>query len=120
MGVVYVQEIEFSPKAFKHSKKYKDVKKDLLVQLECRGANTPAFRDLVEDYMSLWLTKELLRVDIENTGIRVSYDNGGGQKGYKDNPSIERQIKVNGQMLKLLSELDIKTSNIMSEVEDEL
>lgn len=68
--------------------------------------------------MSLWLTKELLRADIESTGIRVPYDNGGGQKGYKDNPSIERQIKVNSQMLKLLSELDIRTSKIVSEVEE--
>lgn len=113
-----MEEIEFDPKVFKNSKKFKNVKKDLLTQLKCRGADTPAFRDLVEDYMSLWLTKELLRVDIESTGIRVAYDNGGGQKGYKDNPSIERQIKVNAQMLKLLSELEIKTSNIMSEVEE--
>lgn len=115
-----MQEIEFDPKIFKNSKKYRAVKKDLLEQLKCRGADTPAFHDLVEDYMTLWLTKELLRADIESTGIRVAYDNGGGQKGYKDNPSIERQIKVNAQMLKLLSELDIKTSNIMSMVEDEL
>lgn len=115
-----MQEIEFDPKIFKKSKKYKAVRSDLLDQLKCRGADTPAFCDLVEDYMSLWLTKELLRTDIENTGIRVPYDNGGGQKGYKDNPSIERQIKVNAQMLKLLSELDIKTGNIMSEVDDEL
>lgn len=115
-----MQEIEFDPKIFKNSNKYKTVRKDLLDQLKCRGADTPAFKDLVEDYMSLWLTKELLRADIENTGIRVAYDNGGGQQGYKDNPSIERQIKVNAQMLKLLSELNIKTSNIMSEVEDEL
>jgi hypothetical protein len=115
-----MQEIEFDPKIFKKSKKYKAVRSDLLDQLKCRGADTPVFCDLVEDYMSLWLTKELLRTDIENTGIRVAYDNGGGQKGYKDNPSIERQIKVNAQMLKLLSELDIKTSKVMSEVEDEL
>ena len=115
-----MQEIEFDPKIFKSSNKYKTVRKDLLDQLKWRGADTPAFKDLVEDYMSLWLTKELLRADIENTGIRVAYDNGGGQQGYKDNPSIERQIKVNAQMLKLLSELNIKTSNIMSEVEDEL
>ena len=115
-----MQEIEFDPKIFKNSNKYETVRKDLLDQLKCRGADTPAFCDLVEDYMSLWLTKELLRADIENTGIRVAYDNGGGQQGYKDNPSIERQIKVNAQMLKLLSELNIKTSNIMSEVEDEL
>lgn len=115
-----MNEIEFDPKIFKKSKKYKAVRSDLLDQLKCRGADTPAFCDLVEDYMSLWLTKELLRTDIENTGIRVAYDNGGGQKGFKDNPSIERQIKVNAQMLKLLSELDIKTSNIMSEIDDEL
>ena len=115
-----MQEIEFDPKIFKQSRKYKAVRKDLLDQIKLKGADTPAFRDLVEDYMSLWLTKELLRMDIENTGIRVAYDNGGGQKGFKDNPSIERQIKVNAQMLKLLSELDIKTSNIMSEVDSEL
>lgn len=115
-----MQEIEFAPKIFKQSRKYKAVRKDLLDQIKLKGADTPAFRDLVEDYMSLWLTKELLRMDIENTGIRVAYDNGGGQKGFKDNPSIERQIKVNAQMLKLLSELDIKTSNIMSEVDNEL
>lgn len=115
-----MQEIEFDPKIFKQSRKYKAVRKDLLDQLKCRNADTPAFRDLIEDYMSLWLTKEMLRVDIENTGIRVEYNNGGGQQGYKDNPGIERRIKVNAQMLKLLSELDIKTSNIMSEIEDEL
>lgn len=115
-----MQTIEIDPKAFKKSKKYKAVKGNLIEQLECRGADTPAFLDLVEDYMALWLTKEMLRIDIENTGIRVAYDNGGGQKGYKDNPSIERQIKVNGQMLKLLSELGITTSNVMSAVEDEL
>ncbi len=115
-----MQEIEFDPKIFKQSRKYKEVRKDLIDQLKRRNADTPAFKDLIEDYMSLWLTKEMLRVDIENTGIRVEYNNGGGQQGYKDNPSIERQIKVNAQMLKLLSELDIKTSNIMSEVEDEL
>ena len=69
---------------------------------------------------SVYITKEMLRIDIENTGIRVAYDNGGGQRGYKDNPSIERQIKVNGQMLKLLSELGITTNNVMSAVENEL
>ena len=115
-----MQKIEIDPKAFKKTKKYKAVKENLVEQLEYRGADTPAFLDLVEDYMALWLTKEMLRIDIENTGIRVAYDNGGGQRGYKDNPSIERQIKVNGQMLKLLSELGITTNNVMSAVEDEL
>lgn len=113
-------EVEFDPIIFKKSNKYRAVKKDLLEQIRLKGADTPAFRDLIEDYMALWLTKELLRVDIETTGIRVPYDNGGGQKGFKDNPSIERQIKVNNQMLKLLAQLDITTNNILSAAEDEL
>lgn len=113
-------EVEFDPSIFKKSNKYKTIKRDLIEQIKLKGADTPAFRDLIEDYMTLWLTKELLRVDIETTGIRVAYDNGGGQKGFKDNPSIERQIKVNTQMLKLLAQLDITTNNIANTVEDEL
>lgn len=115
-----MEKIEFDPKIFKGSRRYKAVKKDLISQLECRNADISVFKDLIEDYMSFWLTKEMLRVDIENTGIRVEYNNGGGQRGYKDNPSIERLLKVNAQMLKILSELDIKTSGVMSEIEDEL
>ena len=38
-----MQEIEFDPKIFKNSKKCKAVKKDLLEQLKCRGADTPVF-----------------------------------------------------------------------------
>lgn len=113
-------EIEFDPVIFKKSNKYKTIKRDLIEQIRLKSADTPTFRDLIEDYMTLWLTKELLRVDIETTGIRVAYDNGGGQKGFKDNPSIERQIKVNAQMLKLLAQLDITTNNIAKVVEDEL
>ena len=47
-----MQEIEFDPKIFKNSNKYETVRKDLLDQLKCRGADTPAFKDLVEDYMA--------------------------------------------------------------------
>lgn len=46
-----MQEIEFDPKIFKQSRKYKAVRKDLLDQIKLKGADTPAFRDLVEDYM---------------------------------------------------------------------
>ena len=113
-------EIEFSAKAFKASPKYKKIRKNLIEQLKSKGADTPVFTDLVEDYMALWITKELLKIDIENTGVKMQYDNGGGQSGYKDNSSIEKLYKVNTQMLKLLSELKIKTDNVGVEVEDEL
>lgn len=113
-------EVEISAKVLKVTPKYKKLKKALLTQLKAKGADTPTFTDLVDDYMTLWITKELLRIDIEETGVKLAYNNGGGQSGYKENPSIEKFYKVNSQMLKILSELKIKTDSVGVEVEDEL
>lgn len=70
------------------------------------------FLDLVEDYMTMWVTKQLLSQDIRERGVSVYYNNGGGQSGYKKNDSVEQLIKINAQMLRLLSELGIKPSLI--------
>lgn len=90
------------------SELFSEIKADLLDQLERNGTTGKHYTDLVDDYMDLWVTKCLLVEDIQNRGVTVRYDNGGGQKGYKKNDSVEQRIKVNGQMLKLLSELGIK------------
>lgn len=98
----------------------KAIKQSLLEQLERKGARTPFFENLVEDYMALWRTKELLIKDIRKNGIRIRYDNGGGQSGEKDNPSIAQQVRVNAQMLKILAQLGITTDDIRDGEEDEL
>jgi P27 family predicted phage terminase small subunit len=89
---------------------YAELKKDLLDQLDRNGTIGKYYIDLVGDYMDMWVTKSLLVDDIQQRGVLVKYDNGGGQKGKKKNDSVEQMIKVNGQMLKLLSELGIKPS----------
>ena len=94
--------------AYKRSPGYKDITRDLVDQLERNGTFGQHYQDLVMDYMDLWVTKSLLVRDIEDRGVIVDYDNGGGQKGSKKNESVELRIKVNAQMLKLLSELGIK------------
>lgn len=98
----------------------KAIKQSLLEQLERKGARTPFFENLVEDYMALWRTKELLLKDIRKNGIRIRYDNGGGQSGEKGNPSIAQQVRVNAQMLKILAQLGITTDDIRDGEEDEL
>lgn len=98
----------------------KAIKQSLLDQLERKGARTPFFENLVDDYMALWRTKELLIRDIKKNGIRIKYDNGGGQSGEKDNPSIAQQVRVNAQMLKILAQLGITTDDIAGGAEDEL
>lgn len=96
-----------------NSKHYKDIKKSLLLQLDINGTEGEHFKDLVEDYMTMYCTKKLLQMDIENRGTLVEYDNGGGQKGRKKNDSIEMFNKTNAQMLKLLAELGIKANASM-------
>lgn len=56
------------------------------------------------------MTKSLLINDIKERGVNSEYNNGGGQKGIKRNESIDQLIKLNGQMLKLLTEIGIKPS----------
>ena len=97
-------------KKYLQSELYKTIKKDLTDQLERNGTVGEYYLDLVNDYMDMWVTKCLLVDDIQQRGINVKYDNGGGQKGRKKNDSVEQRIKLNAQMLKLLDALGIKPS----------
>lgn len=99
-------------KKYLASELFSEVKKDLLDQLDRNGTVGKFYEDLVGDYMDMWVTKCLLVDDIQRRGVTVKYDNGGGQKGLKKNDSIEQRIKINAQMLKLLSELGIKPSQV--------
>lgn len=87
---------------------YEDIKKDLLAQLKENETNGMFYTDMIEDYMDMWLAKNLLINDIKTRGVTVRYNNGGGQSGYKKNESVEQLLKVNTQMLKILESIGIK------------
>lgn len=112
--------MEISAAALKKSRKYKDIKNNLLDIIAQNGAAQPAFTDLVDDYMTLWITKELLKIDIETEGVKSKYSNGGGQEGDRINPAVDSLRKTNTQMSRLLKELDITPEKVASLVPDEL
>lgn len=101
------------------SKRAKKIRQDMIDQLERSGNDKDFFLDLIDDYMDMYATKQLLVTDIRERGVRVAYDNGGGQKGYKKNDSIEQRLKVNAQMMKLLRELQLTPSGIEGGDSDE-
>jgi hypothetical protein len=113
-------EINKNVENLKKSKEYGKIKRDLINQLKLKNAKTPTFLSQVNDYMSMWVAKEMLISDIEKRGVYISYDNGGGQKGTKKNDSVIDQIKLNSQMLKLLEAIDIKSTTLISNDYDEL
>lgn len=102
------------------TKLYKEIERDLKDQLDRNGTVGKYYLDLVNDYMRLWGTKNMLLEDIEARGVTVEYNNGGGQSGVKKNDSIDQVLKVNAQMLKLLDSLGIKPSPAEGEDDDEM
>lgn len=111
---------EENVKKIKKTKAYKELRDELLDQLARAGNVKRYFEDLVEDYMQLYVTKTLLQADIAERGVRVFYNNGGGQFGYKKNDSVEQMLKVNTQMLKILEALNITPEDDEPDDEDEL
>lgn len=98
---------------------YAEIKTDLLDQLDRNGTVGKQYIDLINDYMDMWVTKSLLVDDIQERGVSVEYNNGGGQCGFKKNDSVDQRIKINVQMLKLLDSLGIKPVRQDSDSDDE-
>lgn len=97
------------------------IKKDLLNQLKKNGTAKKYYTDLVEDYIKLWDAKEALSEDIEERGVTVEYNNGGGQRGTKQNDSVALFLKVNERMTRMLDSMGIKPSTVATvEDDDEL
>ncbi|MBQ4219927.1 MAG: P27 family phage terminase small subunit [Butyrivibrio sp.] len=95
----------------RNSKKCHALRQDLLDQLSAAGLNSAVNRDLVEDYVSLWVIKQWVMIDIRTRGPVITYNNGGGQSGTKENPSIAYQLKISSQMLKILKQLGLSGEN---------
>nr|MDE6141459.1 hypothetical protein [Bacilli bacterium] len=64
--------------------------------------------DMVNDYLFFYDLKNELQDDINKNGVRVKYKNGNGLATEKDNASVSNLLKVNSQMLKILTDLNLK------------
>lgn len=98
--------------------KRKDIKQDLLDQIERRGIVGSHYLDLIEDYINFYDIKIELVKDIKERGVSIKYQHGQNQWGYKKNDSITELTKVNSQMLRILKELGIEAKNEDSDSDD--
>lgn len=88
--------------------KKKAIKEDLHNQLIQQNKFGKQFDDMIEDYIYFVELKERLKHDIDTNGMRYKTTGGNGFTTYKPNESVERLQKTNGQMLKILQDLDLK------------
>lgn len=103
-----VAELLEKEKDFTRTKPYRDIRRDLMAQLERNGTVGEQFRGLVDDYMKMWVIKEKLAADIKERGVLVTAIGPGGREYLKKNDSVDQLPKYNAQMMKLLSEIGIK------------
>jgi len=85
-----------------------EIRTDLKDQLKELNKFGKFYDDLVEDYIQMVKTKDELKQDIKGKGLRYKVKTGNGFMQVKPNESIEKFIKVNNQMLKILETLGLK------------
>ena len=88
--------------------KKQSIKEDLKNQLIAQNKFGKQFDDMIEDYLYFVELKEKLQNDLNINGFRYKTIGGNGFTTYKTNESYERLLKTNGQMLKILQDLELK------------
>ena len=98
--------------------KERKIYESLKEQLICNDNFNDYTEDLLLDYITMYHTKTMLADDIIEKGVSMQYDNGGGQKGTKNNSNVDAFNRTNAQMLKLLDALGLKPSKMIKPAGD--
>ncbi len=112
MTAISEEKAKAKPKKKRLSGVKKKIYDSLKEQLEINDNYNDYTEDLLQDYLTMYDTKCMLAQDIKDRGVSLEYDNGGGQKGSRNNPSIDLYNRTNAQMLKLLDALGLKPSKM--------
>ena len=104
----------------KKKKSQIEIENSLLEQLALLGAMKAHYIDLINDYLGMWNVKSALLIDIGKRGVTYKDVSSVGISMMKNNPSVKELVMINRQMLSLLKELGLSTSNIKDSDEDEL
>lgn len=91
------------------------IKADLMAQLKNQRKDGKHLIDLVGDYIYLYKLKKKMQNDIDERGLRYTSVSGNGVKIEKPNENVQNILKVNAQMLKILSELDLKEPSAVAD-----
>lgn len=106
--LIFSHERGYTMKKTQENEEINQIRQDLLEQLLEQGKYGKHFESLVEDYINLEKLKRDIQKDIDKNGLRIKVMTGNGFKSEKPNESVQNILKVNGQQLKILQDLDLK------------
>lgn len=96
----------------------KKIKDSLIEQLEKKGAKTPFFLSLIDDYINFEEQERAFKKDIEERGLVYTAISAQGKKYDKENPSIKAKIQCNKQKLAILNQMGLTVDSILTEEDD--
>lgn len=94
---------------------------DLIKQITLKRANIDLFISMIDDYLSLWDIKNELISDIHDNGSVLTFYDPEIKKTVraKNNPSVKELVGVSKQMLSMLKEIGLTTSNVGGDEDDD-
>lgn len=106
----------------KMAEKKADILESLKEQLRKKQADISVFKDLLDDYMTLYDVKKKLKTDIKKRGVTFETTSASGKATIvKQNQSVKDLVAVNKQMLMILDKLELTTKEtIKGDDDDEL
>lgn len=88
-----------------------DVRTSLQRQLQERGAETPHFLALIDDYMFYYQQEKKMQAAVKK-GLTVKAKSAAGKEYDKENPAIKAAALYSKQKLAILRELGLTTDTV--------
>lgn len=88
-----------------------DVRDSLQRQLQERGAETPHFLALIDDYMFYYQQEKKMQAAVKK-GLTVKAKSAAGKEYDKENPAIKAAALYSKQKLAILRELGLTTDTV--------
>ena len=86
------------------TKAYREMREQMVRDLEDAGIKNAYFLEKIDRFMSLWVRAKELEEDLAERGIRVEYHNGS-QSGFTENKSLGQLMKIYDRMDELHRQL---------------
>ena len=96
------------------------IRNSLIQQLKNRGADVEHFLALIDDYIWYYNQEKAMQKDIKTKGMSYKAISASGKEYEKENPSIKNAVMYNKEKLAILKQLELSTTNVGSDEDDEM
>ena len=96
------------------------IRNSLIKQLKNRGADVEHFLALIDDYIWYYNQEKAMQKDIKVKGMSYKAISASATEYKKENPSIKNAVMYNKEKLAILKQLELSTTNVGSDEDDEM